>query len=262
MNSLLLLALRAADAANIEVMDVYSSSFDFAVKGDGSPVTEADMRAHTAISKTLAESSLPVLSEEDAPGFEERRHWQRFWLVDPLDGTKDFIARNDGFTINIALIEHGEPVLGVISAPATSVTWFSAKGEGAWKRTFGTTTAISATGPWPSQSRMAVSVFHDAPASAEFGLLNGVAENVKAGSALKFGLVADGSVEFYPRFNGSSEWDIAAGDAVIREAGGFLATLDGTAPRYNKDSLRNPFFIAWRPPLRWQDIRLPATSPS
>jgi 3'(2'), 5'-bisphosphate nucleotidase len=259
MIELLNLALHAAETARTEILKVYANcEISVALKGDGSPVTEADLRAHTAIVKQLQSSGLPILSEEAVVPFEHRAGWERFWLVDPLDGTKDFIARNDEFTVNIALIENGVPVIGVVAAPALTTTWYASIDDGAWEENHGSKRAINALAPWPTEPRMFTSRFHDVPASLEFGRLNGVSHCVPAGASSKLARLAASEAEFYPRFAGTSEWDIAAGDAILRAAGGLLRTIEGNVPVYNKSSLRNPFFVAWRPPLRWQDINLPA----
>lgn len=242
----------------MEILQVYASgTMDVAHKGDGSPVTNADLRAHAAINKLLQASGLPVLSEEATVPFEQRSGWQRFWLIDPLDGTKDFIARNDEFTVNIALIENGIPVIGVVAAPALNRTWYASSGAGAWHDHAGAKSQISALAPCPAEPRMFTSRFHDVPASIQFGRLNGVGRCVPAGASSKLVRIAASEAEYYPRFAGTSEWDIAAGDAILREAGGLLRTISGDVPNYNKPSLRNPFFVAWRPPLRWEHINLP-----
>ena len=256
-NPLLEIALAAARAATADILAVYRGSFAVEHKQDGSPLTIADLRANQVIGEILARTEIPVISEETETPFARRATWTRFWLVDPLDGTKDFIARNDEFTVNLALVENGGPTLGVIAAPALDTVWFAARGDGAWEMKAGAQRKIDARAPWPAAPRMAVSRFHDTPASEEFARLNGIGSGVKAGSALKFARLAASEVEFYPRFAGSCEWDIAAGHALILEAGGFLRTQSGGAPAYNQPSLRNPHFVAWRPPLRWEQIQLP-----
>lgn len=258
MTDTLQLALRAAAAADRVLLRHYQAPLTVTLKADGSPVTAADIEAGNVITEVLAESGWPVLSEEAVPPAAQRAEWGTFWLVDPLDGTQDYVVRNDEFTVNLALIEAGQPTVGVISAPALDVTWFAAAGAGAWVRDRAGQQRLDARAPWPDAPRMAVSRFHDTPATAEFGRLNGVNIAMPAGSALKFAHVAAGQVEYYPRFNGSSEWDIAAGDVLLREAGAFLRTVFGAPPRYNQPSLRNPHFIAWRPPMTWDQICLPA----
>jgi len=252
------LARHAAAAADRVILAGYAELQTVTHKPDGSPVTASDVQASLAITQVLAEAGFPVLSEEAVVALEERAAWTKFWLVDPLDGTQDYIARNDEFTVNIALIEAGRPTVGVISAPALDVMWFAAAGMGAWVSDKRGTRRLDACAPWPSEPRMAASRFHDTPAAAEFGRLNGVMGRVATGAAIKFARVAASEVEYYPRFVGSSEWDIAAGDLLVHEAGGHLRTVRGELPAYNQPSLRNPHFVAWRPPMTWKQIRLPA----
>ncbi len=259
LEGLLETARSAATAAGDSIMPIYRCGEAKVInKGDGSPLTEADMQAHESIYEILRQTGLPIISEELTVEFEERREWQRFWLVDPLDGTKDFIARNDEFTINIALIDNGVPVVGVVSAPALGQTWFASNGMGAWQTDADKCSRISALAPWPKEIRMFTSRFHDVPQSIEFGHLNSVKQFVPSGASTKLARIAASEAEFYPRFAGTSEWDIAAGHAILNEAGGFLSSLDGIAPKYNKPSFRNTFFIAWRPPLLWSDVRIPS----
>jgi 3'(2'), 5'-bisphosphate nucleotidase len=251
-------ALNAAYAAGEEILKVYTSGkINVNDKVDGSPVTDADLRAHVVISQLLKSTGFPVLSEESIVLFEDRERWQSFWLVDPLDGTKDFIDGNDEFTVNIAFIKNGTPVIGVISAPALNRTWYSSIGSGAWHVHQGKTSPINALAPWPAESRMFISRFHDAPESMAFGCMNNVVHYIPAGSALKLAKIASSEAEFYPRFAGTFEWDIAAGDAIIREAQGLMLTIHGDLPKYNKPNLRNSFLVAWRPPLRWDNIKIP-----
>lgn len=240
-------------------MDSYGDggAVDVTRKSDGSPLTNADMRAHEAICDELAASGIPVLSEEMPIEFHERAGWERFWLVDPLDGTKNFVAGRDDFTVNIALIEGGCAVIGVVAAPAQGRTWFASAGNGAWETRDGASNRICATAPWPEEARMFTSCFHDVPASIEFGRLNGVRHMIPSGASTKLARMAASEAEFYPRFAGTAEWDVAAGHAILAEAGGLLRTVHGDELRYNKQSLRNPFFLAWRPPLAWSDIELP-----
>ena len=254
-------ALHAAQVASVEILQVYASGkMDIGHKDDGSPVTNADLRAHATINKLLQTSGFPVLSEEATVPFDQRSSWHSFWLVDPLDGTKDFIARNDEFTVNIAFIENGIPVIGVVAAPALNKTWFASSDAGAWKIHAGTRIQISALVPWPSEPLMFTSRFHDVPASAEFGRMNGAVHCAPAGAGTKLARIAASEAEFYPRFVGSSEWDTAAGDAILREAGGYIRSTSGELLKYNKPSLRNPHYVAWRPPIQWTDIKLPLTA--
>ena len=258
MTLLLDYGLDAARAAGVEILKIYAASnFDVTLKHDGTPLTNADLLANETINKILQPTGIPVLSEEATTPFEQRCEWRRFWLVDPLDGTKDFIARNDEFTVNIALIDAGVPIIGVVAAPALKKIWYATQGGGAWLIRAGEKKLqINAHAPWPAASRMFTSRFHDAPASQEFRHLNGIGSCIPAGAATKLARVAASEAEFYPRFAGTSEWDIAAGDAILREAGGMLRAISGELIQYNKPSMRNPFFVAWRPPMRWESIKL------
>ena len=252
--------LDAARAASAEILKIYATSnFDVAVKHDGTPVTNADLLANAAIQKILQVADVPILSEEATVPFDQRREWHQFWLVDPLDGTKDFIARTDEFTVNIAFIEGGVPVIGVVAAPALQKIWYATQGGGAWLISADEKELqINAHAAWPVESRMFTSRFHDAPDALEFRYLNGIGSCIPAGAATKLVRIAASEAEFYPRFAGTSEWDIAAGDVILREAGGMIRAISGERIQYNTPSMRNPFFVAWRPPMRWEGIKLSA----
>lgn len=253
-------ALHAAKMAGEEILKIYAQcDINLAYKGDGSPVTNADLIANLVINKILQSSGLPVVSEEDFVPYEKRSNWQRFWLVDPLDGTKDFIARNNEFSVNIALIEAGSPVIGVIAAPALNTIWYAARGSGAWSISFGERIQISGLAPWPLSPRMFTSRFHDSKDSQEFSRMNGVQICIPTGASIKLARLAASEAEFYPRFAGTSEWDVAAGDAILREAGAELRAISGELINYNTPKMRNPFFIAWRPPVQWIDIKFNRT---
>ena len=215
-------------------------------KGDRGPVTAADRAAHEVIVSALAtwDPTIPVISEEGRiPSAEERAGWVRFWLVDPLDGTKEFVHRNGEFTVNIALIESGVPVLGVVHAPARALTYSAGQGLGAWRqRGEDPAEQIWSTPPRPGQPlRVAESRSHpSAELEAWLGTV-AVAERVPVGSSLKFCLVAEGTADVYPRLGPTMEWDVAAGDCVYRNSG-----VD--APRrsplvYNQPDLRTLSFV-------------------
>ena len=215
-------------------------------KPDGSPVTGVDLAAEAIIQDGLRrlDATIPYLSEEcELPTYEERRAWPRYWLVDPLDGTKEFIKRTDEFTVNIAMIEGGEPVLGVVVAPASGLLYYARMGEGAWKREGeGEPQRLRSTLSDPSEPlRVVESRSHPSPALETFLERFTVAERVKGGSSLKFCLVADGSADVYPRLGPTMEWDVAAGDCVYRNSG-YPEPHPGTL-RYNKASLRNGSFV-------------------
>jgi 3'(2'), 5'-bisphosphate nucleotidase len=216
------------------------------LKSDRSPVTEADRAAHRVIARALAAwiPDVPVVSEEgDIAPWEVRRGWRRFWLVDPLDGTKEFLQANGEFTVNIALIEDGVPVLGVVYAPALDVLYSAGRGLGTWKREAGGE-AVRLYGPSESPAEGLIVVesrSHPSPALEAFLKTVKVARRVRAGSSLKFGLVAEGVAHLYPRFGPTHEWDVAAGDCVWRNA-----AAHGQRPsplEYNTPSLLNGGFV-------------------
>ena len=215
-------------------------------KPDGSPVTGVDLAAEAIIRDGLLrlDPTIPYLSEEhELPAYDVRRAWSRYWLVDPLDGTKEFLKRTDEFTVNIAMIEAGEPVLGVVVAPATGLLYFARAGEGAWKRAGdGQPQRLRSTLSDPSEPlRIVESRSHPSPALDRFLGQFTIAERVKSGSSLKFCLVADGRADVYPRLGPTMEWDVAAGDCVYRNSG-YPEPHPGTL-RYNKPSLKNPNFV-------------------
>lgn len=245
MNSLRAIAASAGDA----IMRVYAAPFAVEHKADNSPLTAADRAAHETIRSGLAalEPALPLLSEESAPeDLLQRRRWVEYWLVDPLDGTKEFVKRNGEFTINIALIVSGRPVLGVVLAPALGVEYAGATALGAWRTRHGGVaepihTAIGRRGP----TRVLGSRSHANPALAAYLERLGPHEIIPMGSSLKMCLVADGQADVYPRLGPTSEWDTAAAHAVLVSAGGSMIDLAGRELRYNcKESLLNPHFLA------------------
>jgi 3'(2'), 5'-bisphosphate nucleotidase len=245
------LARRAGNA----ILSVYSQQFEVTNKADQSPLTLADMKSHEIIVQGLRALTpdLPVLSEEasDIP-YAERRQWQRYWLVDPLDGTKEFVSRNGEFTVNIALIEGHDPVLGVVHVPVSETTYTGARGAGA-TRQIGHEAAlpIRTTVPAPTPLRIVGSRSHrDAVLDRYLPRLEPY-QLVAVGSSIKFCLVAEGSADFYPRFGPTSEWDTAAAQAVVEAAGGRVLQTDGQALRYNaKAEILNPHFLVCGDPTR------------
>jgi 3'(2'), 5'-bisphosphate nucleotidase len=229
-------------------MTYYHGAADAGVreKDDSSPLTLADEAAHRVLVDGLRriDPSTPVVSEEaEAAPFDTRRKWRRFWLVDPLDGTKEFIKRRAEFTVNVALIEDGEPVLGVVLAPALDLLYWAMKGVGAWRETRnGRPERIYSSSPAPGTPLTVVeSLSHPSPELEEYLQTIPVAQRVKAGSSLKFCWVAEGRADIYPRLGPTMEWDVAAGDCVFRQSG-----RDGERPSpltYNKADLRNPGFV-------------------
>lgn len=246
-----------AVAAGQEILSVYNQDkkIEVTLKTDKSPLTEADQRAHQLILHRLQRLSpdIPILSEEsDAIDFEIRRSWDRYWLVDPLDGTKEFIKGNGEFTVNIALIDAGQPSLGVVHVPVTAVTYLGKAGVGAWKQdAAGNSFAIAtrklnvsaaAVRVVASRSHRGVEV-DKLIARIDAGLA--ATEVVSMGSSLKICLLADGSADIYPRLAPTCEWDTAAAHAVLVAAGGEIYTIEFEPLRYNqKAELLNPYFIA------------------
>ena len=252
--TLLQQVMEIARQAGEAILEVYSRSGDIEVdvKSDDSPVTAADLAAHNIIYPALQGllADVPVLSEEsEVPEYEERALWHRYWIVDPLDGTKEFIRRNGEFTVNIALIEHGVPVLGVVYVPVKGITYAGLQGEGAFKYESGAETLISVrnmadrTGPVlvvASRSHGAEAV--DQMLSKIESELGGV-ETRNMGSSLKLCLVAEGAADIYPRLAPTCEWDTAAAQAVVEAAGGQVVDTDLRVMRYNtKSDLLNPYF--------------------
>ena len=237
-----------AERAGEAIIDVYDSDFAVELKDDRSPLTKADRAAHRIIVDGLARlpDPLPVLSEESAATeIEQRRQWARYWLVDPLDGTKEFVKRNGEFTVNIALIDGHDPVLGVVVAPALGVAYTGAVGVGAFKHSGGTAEPIRVQRPAAEPLRVVGSRSHASPALAALLDEIGPHELKPMGSSLKICLVAEGQADLYPRLGPTSEWDTAAAQAVLISAGGSMMDLSGQPLTYNaKESLLNPHFLA------------------
>lgn len=242
-----------ARAAGDIIMAIYSQPFTVEYKGDESPLTAADKGAHEVIVQALAglTPDIPVLSEESGPEVMGLRHgWSRYWLVDPLDGTKEFVSRNGEFTVNIALIEDGKPLWGLVYAPVLDRLWYGGKGMGAWRAADGKREAIQTLphqegAPW----RVVGSRNHLSRETldylARFGdIERGEIELVSMGSSLKFCIIAEGGAELYPRLAPTCEWDTAAAQAVLEGAGGSVTRLDGSPLAYNKPDILNPWFVA------------------
>jgi 3'(2'), 5'-bisphosphate nucleotidase len=248
------LTTKAGDA----VMEIYSQDdIGTTYKENDSPLTRADMAAHRLILEQLQvlTPSLPTLSEESkSVPYEIRQHWDTFWLIDPLDGTKEFIKRNGEFTVNIALIENGEPVLGVVHAPALDITYWAAKGFGAFKRTKkGVTEQIRVSDYRESTLKIVASRSHAGESLTQFLQAIGNYECVSMGSSLKLCLVAEGTAHLYPRLGPTMEWDVAAAHCVVTEAGGTVTDVADHFMRYNKPDLLNPYFIvSGSPAYPWQ----------
>ncbi len=243
----------AAVAAGDAILKVYNSDFAVERKEDRSPLTLADRRSHEILSAELSkEFAFPVMSEEGRHvPYEERKDWEYYWLVDPLDGTKEFISRNGEFTVNIALIHRDRPVLGVIYVPVSGVLYYAQKGGGAFKLDREGTKRLRV-----SNRREGLVVVgsrsHGTPQLAEYvdrvRDRYGEVQFVSRGSSLKFCLVAEGAADIYPRLGPTMEWDTAAGQIIVEEAGGRVVESESGLPvRYNKQELINPFFVASQP---------------
>ncbi len=242
--------------AGTKIMEIYKKDFAIYEKSDESPLTEADLAAHKCIVAGLeAVSDLPILSEESADiSWEERSSWSQYWLVDPLDGTKEFIKKNGEFTVNIALIDQGKPVFGVVYAPVLEQTYVGVVGKGAYKITSGEQVTIQPKANTGETWKVVGSRSHQSPEiQALLDSLEGETELVAMGSSLKLCLVAEGAAHLYPRLGPTSEWDTGAAQAVVEAAGGKVTIIDDSsnplkadAPdlRYNqKDSVLNPYFL-------------------
>jgi 3'(2'), 5'-bisphosphate nucleotidase len=248
-------AIKAALAAGEEIMRVYAEPFDVVQKSDQTPVTEADLASERVIVKMLGEAfpGIPVVSEETAPEDGFKPPAARFWVVDPLDGTKEFIAKNGEFCVCIGLIEDGAPVLGVLHGPARHVT-YAASGPGTAIRMCngGAPEKIAARAASPDGVVVIHSRSHEnSRRLAEYFQGRSILRRDVCGSALKFGVLAAGEADFYPRFGTTMEWDTAAGQAVLEAAGGQVLDLDGRRMRYGKHDLKNSGFLAWGKQAAW-----------
>ena len=244
------IAREAADA----ILAVYDSEFAIQHKDDRSPLTAADLAAHRCIVAGLSALTpdIPVLSEESAHEVPTalRRSWSRLWVVDPLDGTREFIKRNGEFTVNIALVDAGEAVFGVVQAPVTGDLWYGGAATGAFRREGDRDTAVRVRAPAQAPLRVAASRSHRDPRTESFmarmaASVGGAVEPIGLGSSLKFCRVAEGGLDLYPRFGPTSEWDTAAAQCVLEGAGGAVLDPRGRPFRYNqRDTLLNGDFVA------------------
>ena len=251
-----------AQEAAEKIMEVYATDFDIRNKTDKSPLTKADIASHDLICAGLTRLTpdIPVLSEESAHiPYSTRKIWDQYWLVDPLDGTREFIKRNGEFTVNIALIRDNYPVLGVIYVPVKHLFYYAEKNEGAYKQSAAEPgVRLSAKTSRADSLVVAGSRSHGNKRQQEF--FRGLGDNVETiaiGSSLKFCLVAEGIADIYARFGPTSEWDSAAGQCIVEEAGGRVTDIDFTRLRYNaKDSLINPDFVVFADPVFGWENRL------
>lgn len=241
--------IEIAHLAGAAIMEIYQRDFDVETKADSSPLTEADLAAHNIIVTGLAKvSDLPVLSEESASiDWQTRQQWQEYWLVDPLDGTKEFIKKNGEFTVNIALIRDQKPVFGVVYAPALDTTYVGDAQTGATKISATDKQNITVKAHQSGDVWQVVgSRSHQSPEIQQYlAKLDGETELVAMGSSLKLCLVAEGKAHIYPRLGPTSEWDTAAAQAVVEAAGGSVTQYpDNTPLLYNtKETLLNPYFV-------------------
>ena len=253
-NKLLLDVCNVAIEAGKEILNFYNNEIEVTHKQDLSPLTKADLASNKIILESLTKlnSNIPILSEESLVDWSIRKNWKKYWLVDPLDGTKEFIKKNGEFTVNIALIEGNNPILGVVYVPAKSLLYLAEKNKGSFKtntkdklENFEGIQKILVS----SQTKRARVIGSRSHSNATFD--NWVkekfpnAEIVQAGSSLKFCLIAEGEADIYPRFGPTSEWDIAAGHMIVDEAGGKIRTFQDDSIKYNtKENIINPEFYA------------------
>ena len=259
-------AIKASIEAGKKILQVYETDFISREKADRTPLTEADLLSHETILGHLTKTSLPVMSEEGSSiAYAVRSEWRAYWLVDPLDGTKEFINRNGEFTVNIALIEEGVPVLGVILAPVTGLLYFAARGIGSYRYRGRAEKDMPDLDSWIRHSdRLPLgnhlrnlviigSRSHSSPETEAFveSLKKfSKTEFTSRGSSLKLCLVAEGSAHIYPRLAPTMEWDTAAGQAIVENAGFKVLEIPAFKPmRYNKENLLNPWFICSADPL-------------
>jgi 3'(2'), 5'-bisphosphate nucleotidase len=248
----------ARDAA-ARILAVYDTCFDVEHKADASPLTEADLASHACIVEGLERLTpdIPILSEESAEEVPAllRRSWPRLWVVDPLDGTREFVKRNGEFTVNIALVEDGVAVFGVIQQPVSGALWHGGPGAGAFRREGDADVAIRCRQPAVSPLRVAASRSHRDARTQAFMDRMGETEPMAQGSSLKFCRIAEGAMDVYPRFGPTSEWDTAAGQAILEAAGGLVIDPRGRPLRYNqRDTVLNGDFLALGDPeLPWRE---------
>lgn len=248
MKSLINPVVTLAIDAGRKILEVYSSDFEVQSKDDDSPLTQADLASHHCIVAGLEALTpdIPIISEESAlPDFAERSQWDRYWIIDPLDGTKEFVKRNGEFTVNIALIDHQKPVFGVVHVPVQDKTYWGCKGLGAERRNAdGSIESIQIAATSSVPIRVVGSRSHRSSSLDAYLENLGEHEMIPMGSSLKFCVIAEGGADLYPRLGLTSEWDTAAAQAVVEQAGGSVVTLDGKPMKYNtKEAILNPYFF-------------------
>ena len=245
----LLLAIEASKRAGEEILKVYDSDFAVEHKDDKSPLTLADKESHEIIFSLLSETKIPVLSEEgrDIP-YSERQSWKLLWIVDPLDGTKEFVKRNGEFAVNIALVENEIPILGVIYSPIKKIIYYASKNQGAYKKSENSAEEKLTGERSTTKFTVAASRSHMNEETAvfvnEMKKKHGDIDFISAGSSLKFGLIAEGIADCYPRFAPTMEWDTASGQIIVEECGKKLIDCTTDKPMlYNKEIIRNNWFV-------------------
>jgi 3'(2'), 5'-bisphosphate nucleotidase len=250
MDSLLNDVVSLAKQAGDQVLNIYQSDFTVEYKTDKSPITDADLASHECICQGLRHLTpdLPIISEESVSiSFQKRRCWEKYWLIDPLDGTKEFLEKNGEFTINIALIEQQKPSLGVIFVPSMNICYFAKKGLGAYKQIGQTQPKIMLSRAWKEEQPITavISRRHGMEELKKFLAQFSSLNLLYSGSALKFCWVAEGLADIYPRFSPTFEWDTAAGQCILNEAGGQVIDKSGQALQYNRSiSLQTAGFLA------------------
>lgn len=243
--------IELANLAGDAILEVYATDFDVQAKEDDSPLTQADLASNSKITAGLKvlTPDIPIISEEfGLPDFEERASWSRYWLIDPLDGTKEFVNRNGEFTVNIALIDNHRPVFGVVQVPVTGVTYAGWEGAGSEIRDKDGIRKITVSKSSANPVRVVGSRSHRGASLDAYLEKLGDFEMLPMGSSLKFCRVAEGAADIYPRLGLTSEWDTAAAQAVVEQAGGQVIELDGNPLSYNsKEEILNPFFLVIGP---------------
>jgi 3'(2'), 5'-bisphosphate nucleotidase len=239
-----------AKEAGRRILEIYESDFRVGAKEDNSPLTAADLASHHCLVEGLTElrPNYPIISEESSQlAFEDRREWQTYWLIDPLDGTKEFVKRNGEFTVNVALIHQNQTVLGVVHAPAKDLCYFASEGCGAFKQIGDEEPkTIKVCSSATSSLRVVGSRSHQSTEMQTYLDRLGGYELMAIGSSLKFCLVAEGAADLYPRLGPTSEWDTAAAHCIVKESGGNVTDLKGQPLLYNtKPSLLNPYFLVF-----------------
>ena len=247
LKKLLKIARAASKEASEVILDIYNSGdFSIDAKADNSPLTEADSAAHLVIVEHLKNTDIPILSEEGSHlPFEQRKDWEYLWIVDPLDGTKEFIKKNGEFTVNIALVKNGKPILGVVEAPVLKKQFYGIVGKGAYLNWDGNEQELSNIEPVNLESeglRVVASRSHLNKETSDFLDQLNKPEVVSMGSSLKFMMLAEQKADIYPRFAPTMEWDTAAAHAIILSLNGNVVDSNDRPLVYNKENLLNPFF--------------------